>query len=123
MALQKTDLYRLPWSKNDNPIAWLEVTDICNLRCEGCYRHKMTGHKPLEQVQEEILFYKEWRNPDNVSIAGGEPLLHPEFMDIVDSTAAVRANAYLYGYGSLEQLQRELDGLGTRLREGELKRS
>ena len=83
MALQKPDLYRFPWSKNDNPIAWLEVTDVCNLRCEGCYRQEMTGHKPLEQIQEEILFFKEWRNPDNVSIAGGEPLLHPEIMDIV----------------------------------------
>ena len=83
MALQKRDLYRLPWSKNDNPIAWLEVTDICNLRCEGCYRQKLTGHKPLEQIKEEILFFKEWRNPDNASIAGGEPLLHPEITEIV----------------------------------------
>jgi peptide-methionine (S)-S-oxide reductase len=38
--------------------------------------------------------------------------MYPEFMDIVDSTAAARANGYLYGYGSLEQLQRELDSLG-----------
>ena len=83
MALEKRDLYRLPWSKNDNPIAWLEVTDICNLHCEGCYRQRLTGHKSLEQVKEEILFFKRWRNPDNVSIAGGEPLLHPQILDIV----------------------------------------
>lgn len=38
--------------------------------------------------------------------------MYPEFADIVDSTAATRANAYLYGYGELEQLQRELDSLG-----------
>jgi hypothetical protein len=83
MALDKRDLYRFPWSKNDNPIAWLEITDICNLRCEGCYRQKLTGHKRLDEVKEEILFFKRWRNPDNVSIAGGEPLLHPEIVDIV----------------------------------------
>jgi len=83
VTLEKRDLYRLPWSKNDNPIAWLEVTDICNLRCEGCYRQRLTGHKPLEQVKEEVLFFKRWRNPDNVSIAGGEPLVHPDIVEIV----------------------------------------
>ena len=36
--IDKRDLYRLPWSMNDNAIAWLEITDICNIYCEGCYR-------------------------------------------------------------------------------------
>ena len=81
--LEKRDLYRFPWSLNDNPIAWLEVTDICNLHCEGCYRQKLTGHKPLEEIKDEVLFFKRWRNPDNVSIAGGEPLLHPQIVEIV----------------------------------------
>jgi pyruvate-formate lyase-activating enzyme len=83
MALDKRNLYRLPWSLNDNPIAWLEVSDICNIHCEGCYRQFVTGHKPLEQIKEEVLFFKKWRNPDNVSIAGGEPLIHPQILDIV----------------------------------------
>jgi MoaA/NifB/PqqE/SkfB family radical SAM enzyme len=83
MSLDKRNLYRLPWSMNDNPIAWLEVTDICNLKCEGCYRSTISGHKPLEQVKEELRFFKLWRNPDNVSIAGGEPLLHPEICEII----------------------------------------
>jgi len=38
--------------------------------------------------------------------------MYPESADIVDSTAATRANAYLYGEGTLEQLERELDSLG-----------
>jgi MoaA/NifB/PqqE/SkfB family radical SAM enzyme len=83
MTLDKRNLYRMPWSMNDNPIAWLEVSDICNLHCDGCYRQYVTGHKPLEQIKEEILFFKQWRNPDNVSIAGGEPLIHPQITDIV----------------------------------------
>ncbi|MGD2144698.1 MAG: radical SAM protein [Anaerolineae bacterium] len=83
MALEKGDLYRFPWSMNDNPIAWLEVTDICDLHCEGCYRQRLTGHKALEEIKEEIRFFKRWRNPDNVSIAGGEPLLHPQIVEIV----------------------------------------
>jgi hypothetical protein len=68
---------------NDNPIAWLEITDICNISCEGCYRQRISGHKALEEIKEEILFFKQWRNPDNVSIAGGEPLIHPQIAEIV----------------------------------------
>jgi MoaA/NifB/PqqE/SkfB family radical SAM enzyme len=83
MTLEKRNLYRLPWSLNDNPIAWLEVTDVCNMHCEGCYRQRLTGHKPLEEIKEEILFFKKWRNPDNLSIAGGEPLVHPQILDVV----------------------------------------
>jgi hypothetical protein len=87
MHLEKRDLYRFPWSKNDNPIAWLEITDTCNLHCEGCYRQRITGHKPLDEVKEEVLFFKEWRNPDNASIAGGEPLIHPQIVEIVSFIA------------------------------------
>lgn len=83
MTLDKRNLYRFPWSKNDNPIGWLEVTDICNLKCLGCYRQKISGHKTLDEIKEEILFLKRWRNCDNVSIAGGEPLMHPDIMDVV----------------------------------------
>lgn len=81
--LDKRNLYRMPWSMNDNPIAWLEITDICNIHCAGCYRQRITGHKSLDEIKEEVLFFKQWRNADNVSIAGGEPLIHPQIIDIV----------------------------------------
>lgn len=81
--LEKKDYYRMPWSMNDNPIAWIEVTDICNIYCEGCYRQHLTGHKSLEQLKEEVDFFIKWRNPDNFSIAGGEPLIHPQILDLV----------------------------------------
>lgn len=38
--------------------------------------------------------------------------MYPDIWKMVDSTAAARANAYLYGYGSAEQLRAEADGLG-----------
>jgi len=81
--LKKSQLYRLPWSLNDNPIGWLETTDVCNLNCKGCYRQKLGGHKTLEEIKEEILLLKELRNIDNVSIAGGEPLTHPDIDEII----------------------------------------
>jgi len=81
--LEKKYLYRLPWSRYDNPIAWLEITDVCDIHCPCCYRQQLSGHKSLEQIKEEILFLKQTRNADNISIAGGEPLLHPQLIDIV----------------------------------------
>jgi hypothetical protein len=84
MQFRKRDLYRFPWSGNDNPIGWLEVTDKCNTYCRGCYRiNGMQGHKPLEQIKEEITMLKEWRNCDNISIAGGEPLIHPDILEVL----------------------------------------
>ena len=81
---EKKDLYRLPYSMNDNPIGWIEATDICNIKCKGCYRLVMgEGHKPVEQIKEEILFLRKWRNCDNISLAGGEPILHPDIKEIV----------------------------------------
>ena len=45
-------------------------------------------------------------------LAGEYRGMYPDLWDMVDSTAATRVNAYLYGDGSAEQLQAELDSLG-----------
>jgi len=84
MAFSKSNMYRFPWSSNDNPIGWLEVTDRCNIYCRGCYRmNGKAGHKTLKQIKEEIDILQSQRNCDNISIAGGEPLLHPDILDVV----------------------------------------
>jgi hypothetical protein len=78
------DLYRLPWSLPDNAISWLEPTSACNLACDGCYRENVPGgHKSLDEVREEIRLFRRLRNSDGISIAGGDPLLHPDIVEIV----------------------------------------
>lgn len=77
-------LYRLPWNLADNAITWLEPTTKCNLYCEGCYRENdPAGHKPLQTVIEELETVKRLRNSDGISIAGGEPLIYPEIVELV----------------------------------------
>lgn len=86
MSLQvdHRQLYRLPWNLADNAITWLEPTTKCNLYCEGCYRENdPQGHKPLEQVIEELQTVKRLRNTDGISIAGGEPLIYPHIVELV----------------------------------------
>jgi len=95
----KRDLYRFPWSLNDNPQGWVEITDICNLHCRGCYRQRLEGHKPLEKIKEEILFLKKWRNCDNISLAGGEPVLHPDIVEIVRFITSQGMKPFMLGNG------------------------
>lgn len=81
--LTPREYYRLPWTLTDNAISWLEVTDDCNLECEGCYRPHKKNHKSLEQIAEELAVFKQQRKSDCMSIAGGDPLVHPQIVEIV----------------------------------------
>lgn len=86
-------LYRLPWSLPDNPIAWLEPTQQCNLACDGCYRENVKAHRSLDEVQDDLHTFASLRNFDGVSIAGGDPLLHPRAVDIVQKVTAMGRKA------------------------------
>lgn len=78
------ELYRMPWTLPDNAISWLEPTSACNLVCEGCYRENVpSSHKPLDVVREEFETFIRLRNADGISIAGGDPLMHPQIVEIV----------------------------------------
>jgi len=83
-SLDHRQLYRLPWSLCDNVIAWLEPTSKCNLACEGCYRENINdSHKSLAEIASDLDVFARFRKFDGVSIAGGDPLLHPKIVDIV----------------------------------------
>ena len=84
-----SDLYRLPWTLPDNAINWLEPTSMCNLYCDGCYRkNDADSHKPLELIQRELDTFRRLRKTDGVSIAGGDPLTHPQIEKIIEMVAA-----------------------------------
>ena len=82
-TLDHQRLYRMPWSLADNAIAWLEPTAKCNIACDGCYRANRDQHKSLEQVSSDLDVLAANRTFDAVAIAGGEPLIHPNIVDIV----------------------------------------
>ena len=86
--VRSSDLYRLPWTLPDNAISWLEPTSACNLYCEGCYRKNVpNAHKPLDVVRKELDVFKRLRRADGISIAGGDPLTHPQIESIVEMVA------------------------------------
>ena len=114
MSLERNILYRLPWSKTDNPGGWVEVTDVCDFACPGCYRHRISGHRPLATLQDEILTIKRLTNCDRVAVAGGEPLLYPHILDVVAFIARQGLKPVLLTNGSrlTPELGRELQRAG-----------
>lgn len=105
-TLDHRELYRLPWNLADNPIVWLEPTQACNLSCDGCYRENVREHQPVEQVQTDLETFARLRNFDGVSIAGGDPLCHPEVVEIVRRVTQMGRKAILNTNGL--ELSREL---------------
>ena len=83
-TLDHLQYYRLPWNYADNGISWLEPTTKCNLRCEGCYRDPDgSGHKTLEEVRADLEVFRKLRKSDCMSIAGGDPLVYPQILELV----------------------------------------
>jgi pyruvate-formate lyase-activating enzyme len=122
-----SSLYRLPFSKTDNPNGWVEITTDCNLKCPGCYRgcdrdDNIPVHEPFERVQETILEMKRLRNCQIISLSGGEPLLHPELGKIIQFIRLngmypfVHTNGVLLSREKIAELKKEgLAGLIIRV--------
>lgn len=114
--LDHRSLYRLPWSLTDNTIAWLEPTEKCNLYCHGCYRKNVNHHKSLQEVAADLDVFAKYRNFDSVSIAGGDPLTHPQVVDIVRMVAerGWKPTLNTNGLALDESLLRELKTAGLK---------
>jgi hypothetical protein len=80
------DLYRLPWSSADDPGGRVEVTGRCDLACPGC-RLSPAGDRPLEDVKEDVRALRAAAGRDAITIAGGEPLLYPRLVEVIDLIA------------------------------------
>ena len=114
--LNHLDYYRLPWNFADNSIAWLEPTAKCNLACYGCYRrNESDGHKSIDEVEADLDVFQKFRKFDAVSIAGGDPLVHPEIVEIVRRIKARDLKPILNtnGLALTPELLRELKKAGA----------
>ena len=99
MEINRKQLYRFPWSKTDNPGGWIEVTDVCNLTCHGCYRNQLEGNRPVELVKKDIEDTIGLTNCDCITIAGGEPLIYPELSEVVAHIASLKVKPIIFSNG------------------------
>ena len=77
-------MMRLPWYGKTVPHGVLDILRGCNCRCAACYNAaREVECKPLERLKEELAVLRAHRNLKAVSLSGGEPLMHPQVLDIV----------------------------------------
>jgi MoaA/NifB/PqqE/SkfB family radical SAM enzyme len=82
-ALRPTDYYRLPWTLNDNVLAWLEPTKRCNLACEGCYSRNDPNSESRWPRCAHLEVFRRNRRIDPSRSQCGDPLVHPDIVEIV----------------------------------------
>jgi len=72
-----------------NPVKFkfldIPIIRSCNLGCGGCLTFsdskRIKGIVRLEDSLEWLQFWSEKLDPEEVTVFGGEPLLHPQFID------------------------------------------
>lgn len=68
----------------DNVVIQIEVTNACHLSCANCSRfvghHKRPFYMSLSDVEQAIKSLDGY--PGRIGLMGGEPALHPEFIEI-----------------------------------------
>ncbi len=67
----------------------VEITDFCNLRCRHCYRGSSPDCENFFPVESLKRVFQQMRENGvtSVEITGGEPLTHPEFLEIMADAA------------------------------------
>lgn len=67
------------------PHVSIDITKGCNMRCEHCSHLSplMQGHFPKDELLKFLEHWGQKLQPKRLAILGGEPLLHPNFEEIV----------------------------------------
>lgn len=76
-------MFALPWTRDTVPHAVIEITRDCNLACRACYRAKEPGMRTVAEILQDVAIIEKHQRVQTISLAGGEPTLHPELPEIV----------------------------------------
>ena len=73
---------------------WLELTNRCNLQCVHCYAdsHPGSGYRDMLTTKQYLSLMAEAYElgcRKIGSLIGGEPQLHPEFLDLLRATKRI----------------------------------
>ena len=75
--------YHIPY------LEWM-ITTSCDLACPGCdrfieYDHNWTEN--FQDIKQRMVNWSKKLDPDNLTLIGGEPLIHPNLYDIIKHSA------------------------------------
>ncbi|OOM79524.1 radical SAM protein [Clostridium sp. BL-8] len=110
-------------SVNVNPeyAPWPELADIsisnhCTKGCEFCYKGSENNNSFMSTEEYEYVLSalqsEKWGNVFQVALGGGEPLEHPDFIDIINVTneKGIVANFTTNGIHLNEEIANEIKG-------------
>ena len=91
-------------------VALLELTGQCNLRCPACYAGSPNGpHRSFESLCGDLERFLADRGPfDVLQLSGGEPLLHPDLLPIIDHCRTLPIKGLMINTNGLELLRRKV---------------
>jgi len=111
--LETSKLFRMPWTNSDNAFSWLEITRRCNLNCDYCYQNnRPDSDKDILQIEKDIQTLVQLRKADTMFVSGGEPLLHPQIEEIIQTVSSYEVkpvlvtNGHVLTKGMLKRLKR-----------------
>jgi len=70
---------------NYNLLAWWKITDFCNFNCSYCsqlYQNKPRSNFRTINIEKALKFFDETKKTWLVYFYGGEPFLHPNFIEL-----------------------------------------
>jgi len=107
------------WSPQYKAVIFFHNEDQKRLAFES---RKRAADREKGPVYTEILphtgfflaedYHQKYRLQQEQEILGEYYAIYPSFPDFLNSTAVARVNGYLGGYGTPEDLKREIDGYG-----------
>jgi uncharacterized radical SAM superfamily Fe-S cluster-containing enzyme len=96
-------------------VALLEITGACNLHCPVCFAQTSNGsHRPVDELLSDLEAFVTARGSlDVLQLSGGEPLLHPDLLTIIDRCRQLPIEQVVINTNGLELADN--DGLAAAL--------
>lgn len=81
-----------------NPTALWDLLEPCNFSCSYCYSERLTvrPRRSASAVESQLAAFAERLPQWNVNLSGGEPMIHPHFLEIASGLAAQGNRIGLY---------------------------
>lgn len=97
--------------------ALIQINEDCNLRCAHCFvsATRIGRRMPLDKVIENVIPGLVGARVRRVTLTGGEPTIHPDFLEIVRALRAAEMDVGVCTNGTAldDTLIGELAGLGV----------
>lgn len=100
IPVKKTELIQLGSLEYWTPdVLMIELTENCPLRCQHCYVNAGEGASLSLPVILKLFDEAKHFSLEHLQLTGGEPLLHPNFFEILDSACNIAGAVHIFTSG------------------------